>query len=76
MTFNEARAALAIGCKVCMPHWMVTLYVFAMDEHTVHYVNKDGEARDANTPSNHLKSTEWEIYHGHEGGTISPKDRV
>lgn len=76
MTFNEARAALAIGCKVYMPHWAVTRYVFAMDEQFVHYLNNNGEARSAETPANHITSTDWEIYHENQGSNTSPKDRV
>lgn len=71
MTFNEARAALAIGCKVCRPRWSVTLYVFAMDQDTVHYVNKSGEASSAHTPTSHLTCTDWEIYHENQGSNTS-----
>lgn len=62
MTFNEARAALAIGCKVCLPDWSVTLYITAMDENILHYVNRGEIQRTAQTPSNHLTRTDWEIY--------------
>lgn len=72
MTFNEARAALAIGCKVYMRDWVVTRYVFAMDEQFIHYLNKNGEARTAETPPKHLTSIEWEIYHEDQRSNTSP----
>ena len=76
MTFNEARAALAIGCKVRRPHWKVTLYVYAMDEGIVHYVNRDGHHSNTHTPHSLLICTDWEIYHENQGSNTSPKDRV
>lgn len=71
MTFNEARAALAIGCKVRRPFWAVTLYVYAMDADTVHFVNKIGHHCVAETPSSHLICTDWEIYHENQGSNTS-----
>ena len=71
MTFNEARAALAIGCKVYKRHWVVTRYVFAMDEEFIHYLNKNGEARSNETLASHITSTDWEIYHEDQGSNTS-----
>lgn len=76
MTFNEAKAALAIGCKVRLPGWEDVLYTFKMDEYFIHYIHKDRGDKISRTPSSYLARIDWEIYHENQGSNTSPKDRV
>lgn len=75
MTFNEARAALAIGCKI-------TNYIL-WDPHRYVYLEGSMLINERGIPFIPLNSLEhimflgrWGIYHENQGSNISPKDRV
>lgn len=70
MTFNEARAALAIGCKITNTLWSPERYVY-LDGSLL--INERG------IPFIPLNSLEhimflgyWEIYHENQGSNTSP----
>lgn len=75
MTFNEARAALAIGCKI-------TNYIL-WDPHRYVYLEGSMLINERGIPFIPLTSLEhimflghWGIYHENQGSNSSPKDRV
>lgn len=71
MTFNEARAALAIGCKVRLSHWVSLRRVISMNVTWTTLEFPSGRTKIIFTPENHLISHNWEIYHENQGSNTS-----
>lgn len=62
MTFNEARAALAIGCKIYLPGYLIKIISIGDTEITYSSITQDSVF--TVTISDNLRNaTNWEIYH-------------
>lgn len=75
MTFNEARAALAIGCKVYLPGYLIKIISIGDTEITYSSLTQDNIFI-ITIPDSLRNATNWEIYHENQGSNTSPKDRV
>ena len=76
MTFNEARAAIAIGCKVCLPEWSYILCVYKMDTRYMEYESRDTLYAFKTTPYNYTQRNDWEIYDEHKRSSAGTEDRL
>lgn len=72
MTFNEARAALAIGCKVKMSHWESRYWITYMNNDFAMMEFKNGNTKLIIITKEYLNSSNWEIYHENQGSNTSP----
>ena len=70
MTFNEARAALAIGCKVHLPGYLIKIISIGDTEITYSSITQDSVF--TVTISDNLRNaTNWEIYHENQRSSTS-----
>lgn len=70
MTFNEARAALAIGCKITNCLWDPYRYVYLEGSMLI---NERGIPFIPLTSLEHIMFLgHWEIYHENQGSNTSP----